>query len=135
MTGEKIMIVDENQDFLNDLGDILSSCGYAVMLVSNSAEALSLAVREKPRVILFDQRKSGSEATLSAEDFGCYSQTRHIPVIAMSGYFPYDNNSILSGMNDMEERIENPFPLLDLITNIERVLNTQNTGIPDFAVL
>ena len=54
------------------------------------------------------------------------ADTSGIAIIAMSGYFPIENQSILLDMSHMDGRIKKPFGISDLITELEGALNKKN---------
>jgi CheY-like chemotaxis protein len=123
MTNGKIMVIDDNKEFSEELRETLDLCGYDVMAISDSANALKLARKIKPSAILLDLRMSGSNGFQVAQNLKDANDTARIPIIAMSGYFPIENRSILLDMHNMDGRIKKPFDISDLITEIESVLN------------
>jgi CheY-like chemotaxis protein len=129
MVGEKVMIVDDNKAFLSELEEILVSCGYDVKIVTKSANAFEAARRTKPQVILLDLKMDEVNGFQVAEKLKNSPDTAGIPIIAMSGYFPVEQPSALLDMSNMESRIKKPFAILDLISQIEAVLNINNSGI------
>ena len=123
MNGEKIMIVDDNEVFLQELGETLYSCGYDTKTVSHSQDALKIARRIKPDAILLDLRMNGTNGFQVAEELKHTKETAGIPIIAMSGYFPIENQSNILDMHNMDARINKPFGISDLISQIEAVLD------------
>lgn len=123
MAGEKIMIVDDNKVFLEELQETLSMCGYDAKAVSDSMKALKIARKIKPNAILLDLRMNGANGFQVAHDLKHTKETAGIPIIAMSGYFPIENQSLLLDMSNMDRRIKKPFGISDLIVEIESVLN------------
>jgi CheY-like chemotaxis protein len=123
MAAEKIMIVDDNRVFLDELNETLNLCGYDVKTVSNSNNTHKLACRIKPDAILLDLRMNGSNGFKVAEELKRSPETAGIPIIAMSGYFPIESKGILLDMSNMAAGIKKPFSISDLIVQIENVLN------------
>jgi DNA-binding response OmpR family regulator len=126
MAAEKIMIVDDNKEFLEELRETLRLCGYDAMAVSNAKKVSKMARRIRPGAILLDLRMKGNNGFQVAEELKHAKATAGIPIIAMSGYFPIENRSILLDMSNMAGRIKKPFGISDLITQIESVLNKGN---------
>ncbi len=54
MSQKKILIADDEIDLREALSTALSSAGYATVTAKNGAEALELALKEKPDLILLD---------------------------------------------------------------------------------
>jgi two-component system, OmpR family, response regulator len=123
MGSEKIMIVDDNKVFSQELQETLYLCGYDTKVVSDSANALKLARRVRPDAILLDLRLSGINGFQVAQELKDAKETAAIPIIAMSGYFPIENRSLLLDMRNMDGRIKKPFGISELITEIESVLH------------
>ena len=126
MTAEKIMVIDDNQEFSEELRETLYLCGYDVKTVSDSTNVLKLAQKIKPSAILLDLRMNGSNGFQVAQNLKDANETSRIPIIAMSGYFPIEDRAILLDMHNMDGRIKKPFDISDLITEIELVLNKHN---------
>jgi len=126
MTGERIVIVDDNKELLEELKETLGLCGYDAKTVSDGRAAFKLALRFKPDIILLDLKMPGSSGFDVAERLKQNKETAGIPIIAMSGYFPIDKQGILLEMSNMDGRIKKPFEITNLVTEIENILN--NTG-------
>ena len=50
----KVLVADDNRDFAESLGMLLSMSGYSVLLAHSGAQALSLALRERPDALILD---------------------------------------------------------------------------------
>lgn len=123
MNPEKIIIIDDNKEFLEELKESLHLCGYDCLGISNSARASRLARKIRPDVILLDLKMAGHNGFQVAQDLRHDKETSDIPIIAMSGYFPIEDPSVLLDLSLMDRRIKKPFEISDLITEIESVLN------------
>ncbi|HDN79078.1 MAG TPA: response regulator, partial [Chloroflexi bacterium] len=51
---KKLMIIDDDVDFVKDLSRLLRTKGYQVVSVTNSKEALQAIYKEDPDLILLD---------------------------------------------------------------------------------
>lgn len=81
---KKILVAEDNLDFLNLCDDFLSECGYQVFLAKNGNEALSLIRSEPLDLILSDVKMPQMDAIellhwLKKND-------KKIPVILMTGF-------------------------------------------------
>jgi two-component system alkaline phosphatase synthesis response regulator PhoP len=123
MMAEKVMIIDDNKEFLEELKESLFLCGYECRALSDSAKAWRVARRIRPDVILLDLKMAGHNGFQVASDLKRDKETSGIPIIAMSGYFPIEDKSALLDLSLMDRRIKKPFEIADLITEIESVLN------------
>jgi two-component system, cell cycle response regulator DivK len=84
MAGEQILVVEDNEMNMTLLRDVLRAIGYRTLEASTARQALSLAIKHRPALILMDIRlpdMSGVEAlrTLRADE-----RTAHIPVVAVT---------------------------------------------------
>jgi DNA-binding response OmpR family regulator len=60
-TGYKILIVDDEADLREILSEDFSQLGATVMTAKNGVDALEIALRESPHVILSDVRMAGGD--------------------------------------------------------------------------
>lgn len=126
MANDKIMIIDDNKVFLDELQEILCLCGYDTKPVSISTEGVKSARKAKPDVILLDLRMNGMNGFQVAEQLKQARETRDIPIIAMSGIFSVEDRSNLLDMHLMDDQIKKPFDISDLIIRIEGLLDRKN---------
>lgn len=85
MTG-RVLVVEDNEDNRRILRDLLTSAGYALVYAEDGEQALVVAARERPDLILMDIQLpllDGYETTrrLKKNPALC-----HIPVIAVTSY-------------------------------------------------
>ncbi|MDD5668841.1 MAG: response regulator [Candidatus Omnitrophica bacterium] len=130
MNQGKILIVDDNRDFLSELRETLFLCGYEVAVAAESSVVCKLAQSMQPDVILLDLKMSEMNGFNVAEQLHRENETSRIPIIAMSGYFPIESSSNLLDMSNMAGCIKKPFSMFDLITQLERAIknNCPKTG-------
>jgi len=51
---KKVLLVDDEQDFLNLMSKLIGSWGYEVVTASNGVQALELSKTERPDVLVLD---------------------------------------------------------------------------------
>jgi len=61
MSKHQILIVDDDEDILNFLGYNVTNAGYQILTASNGVEALELATKHKPDLILLDLMMPGMD--------------------------------------------------------------------------
>lgn len=121
-TNKKVMIVDDNKEFLDELKETLALSGYDLVAVDDPLEAVNKAKETRPAVIIVDlkmPKKSGFE--LAYELRHC-SEIKDVPVIAMSGFFK-DEDSHLLKLCGIIRLLKKPFYPLDVISEIEEALS------------
>jgi DNA-binding response OmpR family regulator len=123
MTKEKIMIVDDNKELLEELKEILALSGYEPLTISNGEFAINAARKFRPDAIILDLRMNGINGFQIAAQLKRTAETTSIPIIAMSGYYPIENDSNILDTSQMDVRLKKPFSVMELITQIERILS------------
>jgi two-component system, cell cycle response regulator DivK len=121
-TGDSILIVDDHRDSREMLAEYLTRCGFAVLEAADGIEAIEIATRLHPSVILMDimmPQLDGWEAThrLKAD-----IRTRDITIIALSGFALTDARQLArdAGCDDFIPQPCDPVYLADLL---RRILN------------
>ncbi len=85
MEKKKILVVDDEKDIREFLGDLLTDNGYEVSSASDGIDAMKQVQAQKPDLILLDLQMPEETGT------GFYRKLRHkkqfedIPVIVLSG--------------------------------------------------
>jgi len=119
MQKKKIMIVDDDKDFLAELKEILNSIGYSIVESSNSLDVLSMAKRINPDIILLDLNMQDRHGIEVAEELKSTAATAHIPIIAMSGFYSEEHLAMLIRLCGIGTYIVKPFKPKDIIVKIE----------------
>ncbi|MGA1796388.1 MAG: response regulator [bacterium] len=122
MANTRVMIVDDDRDFLEELQDALTSHGYETIPISRSTIAPFAAYTTKPDVILLDIKMDGMSGFDVAEHIKRFSSTADIPIIAMTGFFNKEKHLALMDLCGMKICLEKPFNPRDVIATIEGVL-------------
>ncbi len=121
MENGKVMIVDDDKEFLEELRETLVLSGYSMIAVNDSLSALDTAVREKPDVVVLDLMMPGKNGFQLADDLRHAPQLMQMPIIAMTGNFEEACNPLIK-MCDIKKCLRKPFNPLDIIAEIEAVL-------------
>ncbi len=80
-----VLIVDDVPDNLALLHDALDESGYTVLVATDGQAALQRAAQALPDIILLDAMMPGMDGFEVARRLKASPQTRHIPVIFMTG--------------------------------------------------
>jgi DNA-binding response OmpR family regulator len=84
MVRRKILIVDDEKEFLGVLKETLELRGFDVAATANAVEAGILLAAKKPDLILMDVKMPGINGFQACEAIRRNSGTRDIPVIIIS---------------------------------------------------
>jgi CheY-like chemotaxis protein len=119
MAVKKILIVDDDREFAEELKELLFLSGYEAVVINDSKEAFDAAFTLKPDIILLDIKMDGMDGFQVLEKLKQFPETARIPVIAMTGYFTKEEHVRLISVCGMDVCLKKPFNALDLIARIE----------------
>ncbi len=117
MNRPRILIADDTPASLSLLSSVLEPQGYEILAVSSGRDALKIAERAKPDLVLLDVMMPGHDGfhicrTLKAED-----STREVPVIFITSR--NDTESVLNGFRvGAVDYIFKPYQAEEVITRV-----------------
>jgi two-component system cell cycle response regulator DivK len=82
----RILIVEDNQVNLELFMDILGIGGYECIYTTKGEEALDIAKREKPDLVLLDIQLPGMNGMEVIKTFRSSNDTKHLKVIALTAH-------------------------------------------------
>jgi len=83
---KKILIVDDDPEFVNATRELLEAEGHMVMTASNGEQGYAAAKSEKPDLMLLDVMMThASEGFDIARRLKSDPETQHLPVIILTG--------------------------------------------------
>jgi len=129
MVQKKVLIVDDDKEFLEELKEMLAATGYVVTAVGDSVSAVKAARAIIPDVVLLDLRMKQMSGFEVADGLKAYSDTANIPVIAMTGYYTLKEHSWLMNFCGIKKCLKKPFNPLDVIAEIEKVLKENESVV------
>jgi CheY-like chemotaxis protein len=121
VSGERILIVEDNARSRKLLRDVLGYHGYQVYEAESGEEGLALAARVAPRLVMMDIQLPGIDGVEALRRLRDEEQTRAIPVVAVTA----------SVMGQEIKRIEDagfdgylqkPVALKELLAAVEELL-------------
>jgi two-component system, cell cycle response regulator DivK len=118
---KKIMIVDDNIEFLDELRETLELSGYELIAVNHSSSAVETAKETKPDVILVDLKMPDKSGFQLANELRQIQEFEDTPIIAMTAFFKDDYVPLMK-MCGIKKYLKKPFNPLDVISHIEEVL-------------
>jgi two-component system cell cycle response regulator DivK len=86
MSGELVLIVDDNEKNTRLARDVLRFAGFRTIEAGSGGAASSLAVEHLPDVILMDIRLPDMEGTLVLRNLKEEPRTARIPVVALTSF-------------------------------------------------
>jgi len=118
---QKVLIVEDNELNMKLFNDLLTAHGYVTLQTGDGIEALALARRHRPDLILMDIQLpeiSGLEVTRRIKED---EELRLIPVIAVTAFaMKGDREKMRDG--GCEDYIAKPISIASFLQTIERFL-------------
>jgi CheY-like chemotaxis protein len=84
MTSKKILIADDSRTFRHVEAELLKRNGYALVIAENGAQAVQLAAREAPDLILLDLQMPVMDGAKALAVLKRNEKTSAIPVIIIT---------------------------------------------------
>ena len=122
MPSKRILIVDDDKEFLQEIRETLHLSGYQVDAVNKASCSVSFAAIRQPDLILLDLKMDGMTGFEVAKGLRQIPETAKIPIIVMSGYFSEQQDCTLFDFFQIKNCLQKPFNPLDVITRIENTL-------------
>lgn len=117
---KKILVVDDEADILKEVTFILQKKGFVVFTGVNGTEAIELAEKNKPDLIVLDvfmPRLSGSDA---AKIMKQREDLKHIPIILLTA--SVDNIEEKRSECMADDYVFKPFDYQELLGKIDKLI-------------
>ena len=125
MTGQAILIIDDDPCSRKLARDVLSHVGYAIREAANAEDGLALAYSERPRLVLMDVQLPGMSGVDALGRLRADPVTAGIPVIAVTALAMKSDRARLAAAS-FDAYLEKP---LDVRT-LAAVVAAAETGSP-----
>ena len=122
-SSHSILLVDDDNNNVTLLAEILGEKGYKMLTAENGKDAIKKAETIQPDLILLDIAIPGMDGLDILKQLKHFDQTKHIPVILVTGVMP--DVPVLNALklNDVGY-IAKPFIVEDLLKHIEQSILT-----------
>ncbi len=123
MAGEKplILIADDEVHILHVLGLKLHNAGYLVVTAANGRDALEIARRERPSVIITDYQMPYVTGIELAEQLAIYPETRETPVLLLTARGASLTSAYLDQAN-ITSVITKPFSPREVLARVQELV-------------
>jgi DNA-binding response OmpR family regulator len=121
--GEKILVADDDQTLRELLVLLLSREGYEVVTASNGGEAIELARKEKPQLIILDVSMPEVDGIQTCWELRSQQETCWVPIIVMTGFEETQTEALHAGVDDF---ITKPFRPDDLLARVKALLKMRH---------
>lgn len=122
----KILLVDDDQDFVEATKLVLESKPYEVIVAYNGDEGLAKARRDRPDLIILDIIMPVKDGFNAAEELKKDSELCNIPVLMLTSFSQRVGETSLSvsqGLTlDTEDYVDKPVSPEELLRRVEKLL-------------
>ena len=122
MTGNKVLIADDEIHIIHVVAIKLRNNGYEVIAANNGAEAYDLACREHPDIVVTDYQMPFVTGIELIEKLRANEQTKNTPVILLTAR-SFAISEELQESLDVEECLSKPFSPKELLKTIQDILH------------
>jgi two-component system, cell cycle response regulator DivK len=84
MTGERILVVEDNEKNMKLFRDVLNATGYRTLEATTGGEAVELATEQAPDLVLMDIQMPGVDGVEALRRLRADERTAAIPVLAVT---------------------------------------------------
>ena len=117
---KKLLIIDDDEDISAMLFLLLRSKNFDVEVVIKSEDIFYKVKAYQPDIILLDVFLTGYDGRVICKQLKFHPDSKHIPVIMVSGDDEVLQTAQQFGANDF---IQKPFEAEDLLTKINKLVN------------
>jgi len=129
MAGEKILVVDDEEDILELVTYNLTKHGYRVSCVASGEEALKSVRHEPPDLILLDLMLPGADGLEVCRVLKQSTETAGIPIVMLTA--KSEDVDIVSGLElGAEDYVTKPFSPRVLVARVRAVLRRKRVEVP-----
>jgi len=119
---KKILVVDDDKVFLKLVENDLTQEGYLVITAQNGKEAISLAKKEKPALLLLDINMPGISGGDVGNILGSDPLTRNIPIIFLTALLTKKEEETRQNMIGHHFFMAKPYDLKALLNEIRKYI-------------
>jgi CheY-like chemotaxis protein len=118
-----ILVVDDNADNRFVIGRLLQLSGYQVVSANGGREAIQVAAREQPALILMDLAMPDMDGWQATAQIKSRMELAKIPIIAVTGHVTNDeiNRALRAGCVDF---LSKPIEFERLMSKVRQYLPT-----------
>jgi len=121
------LVADDDPAILELVRINLEARGYQVLTVDNGADAIRIAIREKPDLLILDvlmPEVDGYEVMRVLKES---PETAHIPIVVLTVYAS-DAGAMVSWMQGAESYLAKPFNPEELLMVVDRLLSSESSS-------
>ena len=122
-TTRTIMVVEDYDDTRLLLRKVLEQLGYSVLEASNGQEAVDIAERERPDLILMDLDLPILDGIAATQRIRQHADLESVPIVAVTAY-PMSYTHVKAFAKGCNEYMPKPIDMNELANLVNRYLST-----------
>lgn len=127
---KKILIVEDERDIVKALMIRLQDRGYSVITAFDALQGFSVALKEKPDLIILDIRMPAGSGFSVAEKLKRSTLTWTIPIIILTGSSEKDSEAKAKELG-IQFYIKKPYDPEELLSAVKQALGTGPSELQD----
>ena len=128
MTGNKVLVADDEIHIIHVVAIKLRNNGYEVIAANNGAEAYDLACSEQPDIIVTDYQMPFVTGIELIEKLRANEQTKNTPVILLTAR-SFAITEELQTTLGVEQCLSKPFSPKELLKTIQDILHERSMAL------
>ena len=117
----RILVVEDDSDNGEYLVRLLEETGFQTLLATTAAEAIRIARRERPDLVLMDVRLAEGDGRAAARELKAAAETAAIPIVAVTALaLDGDREACLAAGCD--DYLSKPFRPRELLAKLRTLL-------------
>lgn len=121
MSGQRILVVEDNPDNMLLIVDILNTLEYTVFQAEDGASGVEVALRERPDLILMDLSLPKMDGWTATQTLKADPLVAHIPIIALTAHAMLGDRERAFQVG-CDDYISKPINLPELLTKLKQYL-------------
>jgi CheY-like chemotaxis protein len=123
-----ILLADDNADLQVVLGILLRGSGFETAAAYDGFEAVSLAARIKPDLVLMDIALPHMDGLMATRHIRRLPGLEQVPIVGCSAYEPEEDESSLRAYAQLNAFLRKPTDFSTLLSVMQRLLKIIPTG-------
>jgi len=121
---KKILVVDDDKNIIQLQKVLFTKHGFDVVTASNGVEAIEIAVREIPDIVVLDIDMPGKDGYATLLEMRSYKELRDIPVIILSALSDDIYHNISSSLGTVYH-LDKPFSPDELLMKVKEIISSK----------
>ncbi|MFH1645204.1 MAG: response regulator [Candidatus Omnitrophota bacterium] len=118
---KRIIIIDDDKVFLDEISEVLRMSGYDVLAMTDIEFTLKKVEEVMPDMILLDLKMNRVSGFKIATRLRAIPRIENVKIVAMTGFYTEKEHRLLMNACGIDSCIIKPLKPLDIITQIEGI--------------